>query len=116
MIRIARAFLILSILLPSLRAVSQNSAFKSNNPAVDAITSQLKELIRLPADEWRFHLGDVPHGEDVNLGDSGWTLVKAKSEAPQEAVWYRRWITVPPTLHGYDLTGTKLWFKFSAYG
>jgi len=116
MIRIARAFLILSILLPSLRAVAHNSEFKSNNPAVDAITGQLKELIRLPADEWRFHLGDVPHGEDVNLDDSGWTFVKAKSEAPQEAVWYRRWISVPPTLHGYDLTGTKLWFKFSAYG
>ena len=31
-------------------------------------------------------------------------------------MWYRRWITVPPTLNGYDLAGTKLWFQFVAYG
>ena len=115
MIRIAKIALLISVLL-SLCSVAQEKPFTSGNPTVDSRTAKLKTLTRLPADEWRFHLGDLPHGEDVTLDDSSWTIVKPKSQAPQEAVWYRRWIEVPPTLNGYDLTGTKLWFKFSAYG
>ena len=35
-------------------------------------------------------------------------------EGPQDAVWFRRWIEVPPSLHGYDLTGARVWFSFEA--
>ena len=86
------------------------------NPAIDGVTSQLDALTRIPAEEWRYHVGDLAHGEAVGLDDSGWAVVKKGSTAPEEAVWYRRWIEVPATLNGYDLTGTKLWFHFSAYG
>jgi alpha-mannosidase len=86
------------------------------NPAIDSVTSRLRSLTNLPAQEWRYHSGDLPHGEDVALNDSSWTIVKNRSEAPEGAVWYRKWITVPATLNGYDLTGTKLWFQFVAYG
>ena len=86
------------------------------NPAIDAVTSQLTALTRISAEEWRYHAGDLPHGETVGLDDSGWTIVKKDSYAPQDAVWYRKWIEVPTTLNGYDLTGTKLWFRFSASG
>ena len=75
----------------------------------------LKSLTRLPADEWRFHAGDVPHGEDPGLDDSSWQTVRGGSEAPNDAVWYRSEIEVPRNLNGYDLTGTRIWFQFIAY-
>src|SRR6202165_2046321 len=112
--RIARYFLLLGAL--ALHVAAQSKQATPVNPAVDAVTSQLRALAHLTADEWRYHAGDLPHGEDVGLDDSTWTVVKNKSQAPEDAVWYRRWIVVPPNLNGYDLTGTKLWFQFSAYG
>ncbi len=112
--RIARYFLLLGALAVHVAAQSQQAT--PVNPAIDAVISQLRALTHLTADEWRYHAGDLPHGEDVGLDDSAWTVVKNKSQAPEDAVWYRRWIVVPPNLNGYDLTGTKLWFQFSAYG
>lgn len=75
---------------------------------------KLKSFTRLPADEWKFHAGDVPHGEDPSLDDSSWETVRAGSQAPNDAVWYRREIEVPANLNGYDLTGTRIWFQFIA--
>jgi alpha-mannosidase len=83
---------------------------------VDAVTTQLWRLTQLEATEWHYHLGDVPHGEAITLDDSGWTTVKSKTQAPEAAVWYRRWIVVPRELNGYDLTGGRLWFRFVASG
>jgi len=87
---------------------------KPVNPTVDAVTIKLWSLTHLEANDWRYHVGDIAHGEDVALDDNSWSTVKTRSEAPEAAVWYRRWITVPPTLNGYDLTGGKLWFRFAA--
>ena len=87
---------------------------KSLDSNSKTVVGRLTELNRLPADEWRFHAGDMAHGESPDLDDSQWTVVKAQAEAPQEAVWFRRWIEVPQSLHGYDLTGARIWFKFSA--
>jgi alpha-mannosidase len=113
----ARRFvLLLAATFLALRATTaQSQQTAQADPAVDAVTSQLRALTHLTTDEWRFHAGDLPHGEDVGLDDSTWIVVKNKSQAPKDAVWYRRWIVVPPTLRGYDLTGTKVWFRFSAY-
>ena len=75
---------------------------------------QLGSLNRLPDGAWKYHVGDIPHGEDVDLDDNTWQSVKAHSQASEQAVWYRRWIEVPQDLNGYDLTGAKIWFSFSA--
>ena len=104
--------LITSVLV--LHVAAQDQQAPPANPTIDAVTSQLRALTQLPADDWRYHAGDLPHGEDVGLDDNGWTVVKNGSQAPEGAVWYRRRIAVPPTLNGYDLKGTKLWFRFSA--
>ena len=80
------------------------------------VLDTLATLDSLPAHDWRMHVGDVAHGEDPALVDSGWQAVTEKSEAPVETVWYRRAIEVPQTLHGYDLTGSRIWFHFVAYG
>ena len=84
-------------------------------PGVEGVVPQLMRLTHLPAEEWRYHAGDVPHGESVSLDDSSWEVVKGNTQAPTDAVWYRRWIEVPKTLNGYDLTGAKIWFQFQIY-
>ena len=60
-------------------------------------------------------MGDVAHGEAPGLDDSGWQTVTEKSHEPTDAVWCRRWIEVPKTLNGYDLSGARIWFQFVAY-
>ena len=81
----------------------------------EAVLKRLGSLQTLPDGPWRFHAGDVAHGESLTLDDSSWEQVSAKSKAPKEAVWYRRTIQVPKTLEGYDLTGTDISFRFGAY-
>jgi len=88
---------------------------KSLNSNSQAVVGRLSELNRLPADEWRFHAGDMAHGESTDLDDSSWPIIKAQAKGAQEAEWFRRWIEVPQSLHGYDLTGARIWFSFSAY-
>jgi alpha-mannosidase len=77
--------------------------------------TQLSSLNAIPAGDWKFHLGDVAHGEAPEMDDSGWQTVTGNSHAPTDAVWYRRWIEVPRALHGYDLSGARVWFQFEAY-
>jgi alpha-mannosidase len=87
---------------------------KNLSPAALAKLHTLETLNALPEGEWRFHAGDVTHGESVSLDDSGWELVQPGSTAPKDAVWYRREIVVPKTLNGYDLSGSRIWFQFHA--
>jgi alpha-mannosidase len=87
---------------------------KNLSPAAIAKLHTLEILNALPVGDWRFHSGDIPHGESPALDDSSWTLVKPRSKAPQDAVWYRRVIEVPKTLNGYDITGSRIWFQFHA--
>jgi len=88
---------------------------KGLSPAAQQTLDQLGMMNSLPATEWRMHAGDVAHGEDVGLDDSSWQVVQPKSESPADAVWYRHEFVVPKALHGYDLTGTRIWFKFDAW-
>ncbi len=76
--------------------------------------TRLGELQSLPDSGWKFHAGDVAHGELPTLDDRDWQTVQARSDAGKDAVWYRRVIEVPKTLHGYDLTGTDISFRFRA--
>jgi len=87
---------------------------KDLSPAAIAKLHTLEMLNSLPVGEWRFHAGDIPHGESPSLDDSAWPLVKPHAKAPQDAVWYRRVIEVPKTLNGYDITGARIWFQFHA--
>jgi alpha-mannosidase len=100
----------------ALQGQSTADLIKTLPAETQRIVAQLGELNNLPSEGWRFHVGDVPHGESSTLDDSSWQLVKPGSEGPNEAVWYRQWITVPDKLHGYDLTGTRIWFQFRANG
>ena len=87
---------------------------KSLDDKSQTVVGRLSELNRLSADEWRYHAGDLAHGEATDLDDSSWPLVKGRTKGAQEAEWYRRSIEVPKSLHGYDLTGARIWFSFHA--
>jgi alpha-mannosidase len=78
------------------------------------VAQRLTLLNRLPAEEWRYHAGDLAHGESPDLDDSSWQLVKPRMQAPQDAVWFRRRVEVPQSLQGYDLTGARIWFRIEA--
>ena len=79
---------------------------------LESVATQLSHLAYLPAEKWKIHPGDIPHGESTGLDDSSWDEVGAGTTAPYDAVWYRRWIEVPKNLNGYDLTGARIWFDF----
>jgi len=65
--------------------VAQSPQSRIGDPAIEAVTSQLRDLTHLAADEWRYHAGDLPHGEDAGLDDSRWTVVKSRSQAPESS-------------------------------
>ncbi len=107
-------------LLGSGKAVAQTAdqaaqIVKSLDTNTQSVVGRLTELNRLSADEWRFHAGDLAHGESTELDDSSWQVVKAQAQGSEDAEWFRRSIEVPQSLHGYDLTGARIWFRLSAY-
>jgi alpha-mannosidase len=79
-----------------------------------SVIEKLSLLRELPDAGWKMHAGDLAHGEAVSLDESSWTAINPQSEAPNDAVWFRQTYTVPPTLYGYDLTGSRIWFQFHA--
>ena len=79
---------------------------------LEAVATQLNHLAYLPAEKWKIHPGDIPHGESTDLDDSSWNEVGPGTTGPYDAVWYRRWIEIPKNLNGYDLTGSRIWFDF----
>ena len=102
-------------------APSQAQKRADADPPVAALSEQTQQTIQkldtlssLPAEQWRVHVGDMAHGEAPDLDDSSWPVVKKDSGDYNDAVWYRRSIEVPQNLNGYDLTGARIWFHFSA--
>ena len=83
-------------------------------PQSRAVVERLMSLSQLPAGTWKMHEGDLPHGEAVNLDDSGWQDAAIGAHYPTSAVWFRQTIQLPATLNGYDLTGARIWFQFHA--
>jgi alpha-mannosidase len=107
-----------AILFPASFVLSAAQAVPSTTllqPEDQAIVARLGDLNHLPQGTWRVHLGDVAHGESVDLDDSSWPAAQPDSDYPSDAIWFRQWIQVPATLHGYDLTGSRIWFQLISY-
>ena len=79
-----------------------------------AVVERLMSLSQLPAGAWKMHEGDLPHGEAVNLDESGWQNAAVGAHFSTSAVWFRQTIQLPATLNGYDLSGARIWFQFTA--
>ena len=86
------------------------------SPDGRALADRLAGLGQLPPGSWKMHAGDLAHGEDTNLDDSSWPVIKLGEKAPNEAVWFRQTVQVPESLNGYDLTGTRIWFEINVSG
>jgi alpha-mannosidase len=84
------------------------------DPQAAQAVKRLSSLNSLPLAGWRYHTGDVPHGEAADLDDSQWQSASGPAEVGNEAVWFRCVVEVPKTLNGYDLSGARVWFKFNA--
>ncbi len=82
-------------------------------PAADSVLKTLESLEFLPVGGWKYHAGDVDHGEDPTLDDSSWKTVDKGFKAPRAAVWFRREVEVPKAFKGYDLSGARVWFSFN---
>jgi alpha-mannosidase len=101
------------------RATAQSAAEAAKIAATlpadaQAVIDRLSSLRELPDGVWKLHAGDLAHGEAVNLDESDWQPIAVKSKAPNDALWFRQNWQVPETLHGYDLTGARIWFQFHA--
>src|SRR5271156_5059275 len=80
-------------------------------PESQAALDKLASLSALPAPDWRYHAGDLQHGESPSLDDAGWQAVTTSATLPGDALWMRATIEVPKNLNGYDLTGTQISFR-----
>jgi len=83
-------------------------------PESQAVIDRLSGLHELPDGTWKTHGADLAHGEAVDLDESGWSAIALKSQMPNGPAWFRQTYEVPRTLHGYDLTGARIWFQFHA--
>jgi alpha-mannosidase len=83
-------------------------------PQSRAVVERLMSLSQLPAGTWKMHEGDLPHGEAVNLDETGWQDAAIGAHYSTSAVWLRQTIQLPATLNGYDLSGARIWFQFHA--
>jgi alpha-mannosidase len=101
--------------LQSMLAQDASEIIKTLPQGEQQVITRLDQLGTLPAGTWHYHAGDVSHGEDPSLDDSSWPTAKPDMIGPNEAMWFRQWVTVPKTLHGYDLTGARIWFQFQAW-
>jgi len=84
-------------------------------PASRVVIERLSTLHELPDGAWKVHPGDLAHAEAVTLEESSWKPIAAGEKAPNDSVWFRQTFRVPDALHGYDLTGARIWFQFHAY-
>ncbi len=83
-------------------------------PESRTVITRLTMLRELPGGVWKTHGGDLAHGEAADLDESGWQTMTVPGHASNDAVWFRTTYTVPETLGGYDLTGSRVWFQFHA--
>lgn len=94
--------------LLALLAVPVSGQEKSALPESYKIAlKRLQELTVHPEAEWRYH-ADVAHPEDPTLNDSDWQQMKAGDSWKDGARVLRRWIEIPKSINGYDVSGARV--------
>ena len=82
------------------------------SPASQATIRRLSKLNAIPLTAWRWHIGDIAHGESVDLNDSSWPQVNTPYQSnTSNTVWLRTWVELPKNLFGYDLAGARIWTR-----
>ncbi len=78
-----------------------------------SVLARLALFNAIPASDWQVHAGNLAGAESADLDSSGWQKTVLPFTASTADVWLRRWVTIPPTLSGYDPTGACVWFHLS---
>ena len=81
-----------------------------------AVVERLATLSAIETSDWQYHEGPVEHGESPELNTADWKVVHIPFYASRQEIWLRRWVEVPKTLNGYDLTGTRISFHIDVGG
>ena len=82
-----------------------------------AVVERLATLNAIEVQDWQYHEGPVEHRVKVrNLKTADWKVVHIPFYASRQEIWLRRWVEVPKTLNGYDLTGTRISFQIDVGG
>ena len=89
-----------------------SDTLKTLSVKAQATIDHLSKLESIPVNDWRFHVGALPHGEAVDVDDSSWRPIHAPFQSDtKDTVWFRTWVVVPKAVGGYDLTGTRIWIS-----
>lgn len=81
-----------------------------------AAVERLGTLNSIGSQDWQYHEGALPHGESPDLNTADWKTVTMPFIGSRQEIWLRRWVEVPKTLNGYDLTGTRISFQVDVAG
>ncbi len=75
--------------------------------------SELRDLLRAPVPDWRFHPGEVDGAERADYDDSEWDLVTVRHIWwPNDSTcWFRTMITMPDKIHGLPTDGATVRLK-----
>ena len=109
----AGSAILLALFVPRISlAQGRNSSEPPMAQHAREVTRALGQLQALDTNGWKYSEANLPHGEDIHLDDSAWSMMDRHGTVSTGAVWFRRWFEMPKALHGYDLTGTRIWFQF----
>ncbi len=114
LLRIIRFATLFAVVLFAFAAVAQTAAPPAG--PYDAVIQRLDAMTRLPLDEWRYHDDSLPHPELAGEDSANWPVLKLGEEAPAGTGWFCRWIELPGTLGGYDVTGLRVRFTYDIGG
>ncbi|SNT35673.1 alpha-mannosidase [Granulicella rosea] len=113
---VALSAMIASIGIPAFPAEPGAAPFAAFSTPARAVLTRLDTMSKgLPDGAWRYHAGDVAHGEDPTLDDSAWSVGKGKYETPEGSVWFRQTFVMPARWQGYDLRNVRLFFQFHSF-
>lgn len=86
------------------------------SPQGQAVVTRLASLGSLSGTAWQLHDGPLAPGEDAATSTEGWKDVKVPFVSSNQEIWIRRWVEIPKTLNGYDLTGANVSFYLMVGG
>lgn len=119
-IRFFQSMLAVSMFLLSAGALAQGKPEDALGDRARAALDRLAIIEKgIPDASWRYHAGDMPHGEYVGLDDSNWTQATpgppGTLNLPMESVWFRRTLVLPAALGGYPIAGARLYFRPASF-
>lgn len=101
-------------LLPAQRRIT--AAGYRFSPPAQAVVTRLASFNSLSGSAWQLHDGPLAAGEDAASSSEGWKDVKIPFVSSNQEIWIRKWVEVPKTLNGYDLTGADVSFYLMVGG